>query len=233
MSEIYTTAEAARVLGVDPDAVRYAIRAGYLPASLEGITRPTYRVAADALADYARRFRRAAPHPAPVRGGYYTSGDVARITGVCPRVVNQWADAGRIRHHRLPGSGERRYQPADVRAFLAANGLPVPAWLAGRPLLLAIASSPLPWLEGAAAGWDVLRVPCLFAAGQVYEARRPRAVLLDPAVGRSTCATVAACLSRADDAPVLLALSQDDAGPPDGCRVVAGPDDVTDALEGR
>ncbi len=55
-----------------------------------------------------------------------TSGQVAVICGVARRTVSKWADSGRLKAHRIPGSLDRRVMPADLLKFLRDNGCPVP-----------------------------------------------------------------------------------------------------------
>ncbi len=40
--------------------------------------------------------------------------ETARLLGVHENTVRKWADNGTLRCHRLPGSGFRRFDPAEV-----------------------------------------------------------------------------------------------------------------------
>ncbi len=59
-------------------------------------------------------------------------GVVARALGVSIGTVRD-IPAEKLPHHRTEGGarqiGERRYEAADVAAYLRAQGRPVPAWL--------------------------------------------------------------------------------------------------------
>lgn len=58
--------------------------------------------------------------------------DVARLCEADLKTVRAWADEGKIRSFRTPGD-QRRFRRADVAAFLAEKGYPVPAWLSSEP----------------------------------------------------------------------------------------------------
>ena len=52
--------------------------------------------------------------------------EVARLFGVDPRTVAEWARAGKLRARRTVG-GQRRYPESEVRALLAELSKPVEA----------------------------------------------------------------------------------------------------------
>lgn len=108
-----------------------------------------------------------APAPATRRGlcllssdgVILTPGEAARIVRAAPRTVSKWFDAGRLKGWRLAGTQDRRFYARDLRAFLAANGNPVPAELdalcGGRIVVLfgcppAVKAALAPHLAGAA-----------------------------------------------------------------------------------
>lgn len=45
----------------------------------------------------------------------------ARVLGVHPNTVRAWSDAGRLRHFRINGRGDRRYRMGDLERFMAAR----------------------------------------------------------------------------------------------------------------
>ncbi len=49
---------------------------------------------------------------------YLTSSEAARLIGIHPNTLRGYADQNLVPHMRLPG-GHRRFQRADVEAFLA------------------------------------------------------------------------------------------------------------------
>lgn len=56
----------------------------------------------------------------------WTTGQIARACGCCPRTVTKWIDSGKLKGFRLPHSKDRRIRPEDVANFLRDNGMPVP-----------------------------------------------------------------------------------------------------------
>lgn len=151
------------------------------------------------------------------QGRVLTTGDVARLFTVAPRTVSKWADSGRLKCWRVPGSQDRRFEAIDVARMLREVGLPVPAHLPSPepPVLLAVGTSPPPPCPE---GWDVRSVPTLFAAGM--QAHGCKAALFDLAVGRSQCleaalALLASCEARGVPCPTLLCLVCEDESSPD------------------
>ncbi len=54
-------------------------------------------------------------------------GEVARACGVSTRTVRGWVERGALACFRLPGRdgpGQRRFDPAEVRAFIARTRIP-------------------------------------------------------------------------------------------------------------
>jgi excisionase family DNA binding protein len=55
-----------------------------------------------------------------------TTGQCARLAGVCTAVVTRWIDSGQLPGYRHPGSGRhRRVRPADLARFLELHGVPL------------------------------------------------------------------------------------------------------------
>jgi DNA-binding transcriptional MerR regulator len=54
----------------------------------------------------------------------FTTGDVAKICQVAPRTVNKWFDSGHLKGYRIPLSGDRRVERAELLRFFRENGLP-------------------------------------------------------------------------------------------------------------
>ncbi len=55
-----------------------------------------------------------------------TTGQVAKICNVAPRLVSKWFDSGRLRGYRIPGSQDRRIPALYLIRFLKENGMSVP-----------------------------------------------------------------------------------------------------------
>lgn len=53
----------------------------------------------------------------------YTTGDVARLLGTTISTVIKWFDEGRLVGFRLPNSQDRRIPYANLRSFMATNGI--------------------------------------------------------------------------------------------------------------
>lgn len=49
-----------------------------------------------------------------------TTAEAAAVMGVCEETMRRYADAGRVRHRKLP-SGQRRFRREDVEAARAAG----------------------------------------------------------------------------------------------------------------
>ena len=58
--------------------------------------------------------------------GFFTTGDVARLIGVSPKLVGTWADRGMIKHYKCPGTGgHRRFTKQALQRFLREQKLPM------------------------------------------------------------------------------------------------------------
>ncbi len=55
-----------------------------------------------------------------------TTGDVAKICNVVPRMVSIWFDNGLLNGYRIPGSRDRRIPIAELARFMAAHKIPIP-----------------------------------------------------------------------------------------------------------
>ena len=56
-----------------------------------------------------------------------TVSKAAQVLGVHPNTIRTWSDAGRLRHYRINGRGDRRFRLGDLNHFLAAAGEGSPA----------------------------------------------------------------------------------------------------------
>jgi excisionase family DNA binding protein len=80
----------------------------------------------------------------------YTAQDVARFCEVDLKTIHNWAESGKIPHHRTTGR-HLRFRHAHVVAFLRRHGYPIHAELAGaRPTVFLAAPGPEAPLDEAA-----------------------------------------------------------------------------------
>lgn len=54
-----------------------------------------------------------------------TTGEIAKLLKVSPRVVCKWVDEGRLKGYLLPGSKHRRVTRESLVAFLKTHGMPL------------------------------------------------------------------------------------------------------------
>jgi excisionase family DNA binding protein len=156
------------------------------------------------------------PGPQTANRDAYTTGQVARMLGVCARSASDLIDSGALPGYRLPTRGrDRRVTRAALLAFMREHAMPVPAGLErpGRRVLLVGCGLVLLRRLEALAG-DALAVTgaaTAFCAGRRFAECRPDAVVLDLALGRSECLAMAAAM-RAAGGPrlTLLALAYED-----------------------
>ena len=55
----------------------------------------------------------------------YTTGQVARICKVAPRVVSKWFESGRLKGFMIPGTQERRIPRDYLIKFADEHGIPL------------------------------------------------------------------------------------------------------------
>ena len=134
---------------------------------------------------------------------FLTSVEVAAACGVSPRTVSNWIRDGAIPAHRTVG-GHGRISVDDLRTFMTARGIPVPAHL-GEPTHRSAppAPTPAPLADAvaprrralvidddetllvvmkevlAASGYDVETARHGFLAGYLAGHHRPDVILLD------------------------------------------------------
>ena len=61
---------------------------------------------------------------------YLTTGEAAAYCGVTLRTIINWIKQGRLKAYQLPGRrGDNRIATADLRTFMQANKMPIPAAL--------------------------------------------------------------------------------------------------------
>ena len=57
----------------------------------------------------------------------YTSGEVAKFTGVNFRTVIRWIERGDLEGYKLPGRGDHRVRHSALLSFMNENSIPLPA----------------------------------------------------------------------------------------------------------
>lgn len=55
----------------------------------------------------------------------YTTGEVAKITGLSPRTISAECDSGRLKCWRVPNSTHRRIERIDLVRWMAIVGVPL------------------------------------------------------------------------------------------------------------
>lgn len=165
-------------------------------------------------------------------------GMVARICSVAPRTVAKWADSGRLKHFRIPGSDDRRFVRENVARFLKDNGMPG-EWLAG-PTACLVVTGDAPLVETLAPAlgrsWAVMGTRSAAAAGAMLAARSPEFLVLD--LSLSVAADVLAAATATALPPELLAIESPDGRPtPPGFAAVlpagVSAEALADALAAR
>jgi excisionase family DNA binding protein len=210
-----STPRAAAAVGVSTSVMRRLLDSGVLPCyRINDRPYSERRVAVDDLRDFAAReglpFSAPASPSAPVpRRHAYTTGQAAAIVHVSVHTVAAWADSGRLASYRIPGSNDRRIPHGELVRFLRDSGMPSfgLSGAAGGVLLLTPDGDLASRLASAVPGCSHARTP--FEAGAV--SREPvAAALLDFAVGRGDCLSVAGSLRGSHPGIKLVALANED-----------------------
>lgn len=63
----------------------------------------------------------------------YTTGQIATMCKVAPRLVTKWFDSGRLRGYRIPGTQDRRVPREYLLSFLQEYGMRIPEELQDKP----------------------------------------------------------------------------------------------------
>jgi excisionase family DNA binding protein len=111
--------------------------------------------------------------------------EIARLVGVSVKSAQRWIDQEQLSAGRTPG-GHRRVAADDLIAFLKRQRLPIPSELVESPPVILIVDSDAGstaaaagWIAARRADWEVIEARDGFAAGELFEARRPDVVILD------------------------------------------------------
>ncbi len=174
------------------------------------------------------------------KNGAWTTGRVAALCHVSPRVAAGWIDSGQLVGHRLTDGGARRVHAEDLEAFLLAKGfrreletLRGVALPADRTVvLLGLPLAQCEQLDELMPAGTVLRVArCEAEAGALVERHAAAAVVLGPGLGRAGACAVASWLaSLPAPRPALLVVAPDDGGAGWPVPQVAGLEALAGAL---
>ena len=114
----------------------------------------------------------------------YTTGDVAKFTGVNFRTVIRWIERGELEGYKLPGRGDHRVRHSDLLAFMLKNAIPLPEqWLSQTKKAL-IVDDDVAMAQAIARvfkrqHWDVQVAHDGFEAGLILGEFKPNVMTLD------------------------------------------------------
>lgn len=114
----------------------------------------------------------------------YTTGDVAKFTGVNFRTVIRWIERGELSGYKLPGRGDHRVMKSSLLRFMKVNGMPIPIELLGTARKALVVDDDKPMANAIArvlkrAGWEVMTANDGFEAGMQLVSFQPSLLTLD------------------------------------------------------
>lgn len=159
-------------------------------------------------------------HKVIARRRVYTTGQIAAIAGVSPRIAAGWIDKGKLKGYRIPDSQDRRVTHEEVIRFLREHEMPIPVSLAygGAILLVGGVRALADQLHAAAnsGGWQVMEGG-LVRAGEIIASVPLAGAVLDTAgLGRRASLDAAIDLKAAFERsysgqfPVVFVLAEDE-----------------------
>lgn len=114
----------------------------------------------------------------------YTTGEVAKFTGVNFRTVIRWIERGELKGYKLPGRGDHRVQHSSLLEFMQANDIPLPLeWTISKSKAL-IVDDDVAMASAIARvfkrlGWEVREAHDGFEAGMLLTEFAPNIMTLD------------------------------------------------------
>ena len=114
----------------------------------------------------------------------YTTGEVAKFTGVNFRTVIRWIERGELKGYKLPGRGDHRVQHSSLLEFMQANDIPLPPeWTISKSKAL-IVDDDVAMASAIARvfkrlGWEVREAHDGFEAGMLLAEFKPEIMTLD------------------------------------------------------
>lgn len=114
----------------------------------------------------------------------YTTGEVAKYTGVNFRTVIRWIERGELEGYKLPGRGDHRVQHSALLAFMEKNSIPVPTELQQVSKRALVVDDDVAMASAIARvfkrmGWQVEQAHDGFEAGMMLAAFEPTIMTLD------------------------------------------------------
>ncbi|NVK38953.1 MAG: response regulator [Gammaproteobacteria bacterium] len=114
----------------------------------------------------------------------YTTGEVAKLTGVNFRTVIRWIERGELKGYKLPGRGDHRVQHSALLEFMESNGIPLPESFHIPVKKALIVDDDLAMANAIARvfkrlGWEVQVAQDGFEAGMLLASFQPRVMTLD------------------------------------------------------
>jgi excisionase family DNA binding protein len=148
----------------------------------------------------------------------FTTGQVAEICNVGPRVVKKWFDSGRLKGYRIPGSRCRRIPREYLIKFLKEHGMPLGDLeddffvkvliVCQDQLLIDSLKREMPVERS----FKVTTAVSAFGAGIEADSFHPDCIIVDFSIGRTEALQI--CLNSRRNAEfaniILVALSPDD-----------------------
>ncbi len=144
---------------------------------------------------------------------YLTAPQAAKICRVDRRTLLRWLDRGLLKGHR-PAGGRYRVLPSDLRQFMKAHAMPIPASLLETPRIAivdddqAIVRALSRLVTQQVPGAEVQTAANGFAAGMLVASFAPHVLLLDIVMpgmdGIEVCRALHAEPARADTAIIVI-----------------------------
>jgi len=114
----------------------------------------------------------------------YTTGEVAKFTGVNFRTVIRWIDRGELEGYKLPGRGDHRVTKSSLLTFMNLHHMPIPEELLVTERKALVVDDDAPMARAIARvlkrdGWEVKTSNDGFQAGMELANFRPGLLILD------------------------------------------------------
>lgn len=147
----------------------------------------------------------------------YTTGDVAKFTGVNFRTVIRWIDRGELSGYKLPGRGDHRVMKSSLVRFMKTNGMPIPLELSGLEHKALVVDDDVPMANAIArvlkrAGWQVEIANDGFEAGMQLMSFQPTLLTLDlrmPSMDGLTVLALTRSKPEFEDLKILVISAQE------------------------
>jgi excisionase family DNA binding protein len=146
----------------------------------------------------------------------YTTGDVAKFTGVNFRTVIRWIERGELSGYKLPGRGDHRVMKSSLVRFMRNNGMPIPLELSGMERKALVVDDDVPMANAIARvlkreGWQVEVANDGFEAGMLLVGFQPSLLTLDlrmPSMDGLTVLALTRANPELEDLKILVISAQ-------------------------